>query len=96
MALNQRSGVILDVQIQNFGALAPETRHSFHFQKIPRGLNINTFLEKLARGFLLHFFSFKNYFFLPWTSGVLVFEEKPPQKLFDPKKVRFWVLKQQP
>ena len=38
-ALNQRSGIILEVQIQIFGA-----RQSFHFFKISGGLNINIFL----------------------------------------------------
>ena len=85
MALNQRSGVILEVQIQNFGALAPETRHSFHFQKIPRGLNINIFLEKLARGFLLHFFSFKNYFFYPEKAGFWFLKKNPPKNCLTPK-----------
>ena len=37
-AFNQRPGMILEVQIQIFGA------QSFHFQKIPGGLNISIFL----------------------------------------------------
>ena len=40
-ALNQRSGMILEVQIQIFGTPAGQ---SFHFQKILGGLNINIFL----------------------------------------------------
>ena len=36
--------MILEVQIQNFGAPA---RQSFHFQKIPGGLNINIFLKTM-------------------------------------------------
>ena len=35
---NQRSRMILEVQIQNFGV-----RQSFHFRKIPGGLNITIF-----------------------------------------------------
>ena len=35
---NRRSGMILEVQIQNFG------RQSFNFRKIPGGSNINIFL----------------------------------------------------
>ena len=41
-ALNQGSGMILEVQIQIFGAHAAK----FHFQKIPGGLNINIFCVK--------------------------------------------------
>ena len=85
MALNQRSGVILEVQIQNFGALAPETRHSFHFQKIPRGLNINIFLEKLAQSFLLHFFSLKKKIFYPEKAGFWFLKKNPPKNCFSPK-----------
>ena len=40
---NQRSDMIFEVQIQSFGA-----RQSFHFQKIPGGLNINIFFGKLV------------------------------------------------
>ena len=40
------SGMILEVQIQNFSLLA---RQSLYFQKIPGGSNINIFLWKLAR-----------------------------------------------
>ena len=42
LAFKKRSGMILEVQIQNFGTL---TYQSFHFQKIPGGLNINIFCE---------------------------------------------------
>ena len=38
-AFNQRPGMILEVQIQIFGA------QSFHFQKIPGGLNIKIVRE---------------------------------------------------
>ena len=41
LAFKKRSGMILEVQIQNFGTLAYQ---SFHFQKIPGGLNIDIFL----------------------------------------------------
>ena len=78
-ALNQISGMILEVQIQMFGALVCQ---SFHFQKIPGGLNINFFLWKSAWSFLLHWrsyaqtnFSFKNYLFI-----------------LTPEKARFWFL----
>ena len=37
---NQRSGIILEVQIRSFGARA---RQSFRFQKIPGALIINIF-----------------------------------------------------
>ena len=47
---NQRSGMILEVQFQNFGAGVKV----FIFKKIPGGPNINFFLSKLARSFLLH------------------------------------------
>ena len=66
-ALNQRSGQILEVQIQIFDA-----QKSFNFQKNPGGLNINIFLWKSIWSFLLHKitkaekirnFSFKNYLF---------------------------------
>ena len=41
---NQRSGMILEVQIQIFGARARAHSHqSFHFQKIPGGPNISIF-----------------------------------------------------
>ena len=40
---NQRSRMILEFQIHNFGA--PACAASFHFQKIPGGPNINTFCE---------------------------------------------------
>ena len=40
MALCQRPGIILEVQIQIFGV----PRQSLNFQKIPGGLIINTFL----------------------------------------------------
>ena len=79
-ALNQRSGMILEVQTQNFGRT--RGRQSFHFQKIPGGLNINIFLWKSAWSFLLHWrsyaqtnFSFKNYLFI-----------------LTPEKARFWFL----
>ena len=39
---NQRSGMILEVQFQNFGAHAHQ---SYYFQKIPGGPNINIFCE---------------------------------------------------
>ena len=41
LAFKKRSGMILEVQIQNFGSLAYQ---SFHFQKTPGGLNIDIFL----------------------------------------------------
>ena len=43
---NQRSGMILEVQIQNFSA-----SQNFHFQQIPGGLNIDIFWWKLAWSF---------------------------------------------
>ena len=45
--------MILDVQIQKFGALA-QPRQSFPFQKIPGGPNINIIFWKLAWCFLIH------------------------------------------
>ena len=42
---NQSSGMILEVQIQNFSALALGAHQSFSFQKIPGGPNINIFCE---------------------------------------------------
>ena len=46
---NQKSGMILEVQIQNLGERAcgasAHARQSFHFQKMPGGLNINIFCE---------------------------------------------------
>ena len=44
-ALNQRSGIVLEVQIQIFGARVAQTRQSFHFLKIQGSLNINIFDE---------------------------------------------------
>ena len=38
---NQRSRMVLEVQIRSFGA---HVGQSFHFQKIPGGPNINIFL----------------------------------------------------
>ena len=61
------------------------SRQSFHFQKIPQGLNINIFCENLHEASFYikqqvqFFFSFKN-LFLPLKSAFLVFEENPPQK----------------
>ena len=51
--------MILEVQIQNFGAStrgarrgAPaHARQSFHFRKIPGGLNINIFCENWYKAF---------------------------------------------
>ena len=48
---NQRSGMILEMQIQIFAAHA---RQIFHFQKIPGGPKFFIFLWKLAWSFLLH------------------------------------------
>ena len=48
-ALNQRSGMILEVQIQIFSTCTAK----FSFKKIPVGLNINIFLWKSAWSFLL-------------------------------------------
>ena len=45
-ALNQMSGMILEVQIQIFGLRAHQ---SFDFQKIRGGLNINNFFVKIGR-----------------------------------------------
>ena len=46
---NQRLGMILEVQIRSFGTSAWRAQahacQSFHFQKIPVGLNINFFLK---------------------------------------------------
>ena len=52
-ALNQRSRIILKVQIQ-FWARVGARAAKFSFSKIPGGLNINIFLWKLAWSFLLH------------------------------------------
>ena len=46
-ALNQRSGLILEVQIEIFSSrrATAHAQQSFHFEKIPGGLNINIFCE---------------------------------------------------
>ena len=44
-ALNQMSGMILEVQIQIFGARRHMSASKFQFLKIPGGLNINSFGE---------------------------------------------------
>ena len=80
--------MILEVQIRSFGAgarRAPAHEHqSFHFQKIPGGLNINIFLKigiklpftiKYKRRNTNFKFEFQNYF------------------IFTPEKARFWFLK---
>ena len=70
---NQRSGMILKVQIRSFSAPV-HTHQSFNFQKILGGLNINIFGGKLVQSFLLQqstnaeiqiwYLSFKTFFFL--------------------------------
>ena len=81
---NQRSGMILEVQIQNFGARST-CSPKFSFSKNSRGLKIPIFFVKI--GMKLPFtiknkgihtnlrFAFKNYF------------------IFIPEKASFWFLK---
>ena len=80
--------MILEVQIQNLGVRAlgapVNTRQSFHFWKIPGGLNINIFCEnwyeassynkKQTQKYEFKF-EFQNYF------------------IFTPEKAHFWFLK---
>ena len=76
---NQRSGMILEVQIRSFGA-----RQSFHFQKIPGGLNINIFFENW----------YKASFYNKVQKQKYKFEIRLLKStILDPQKVRFWVLK---
>ena len=83
--------MILEVQILIFGAPA-HVRQSFHFQKIPWGLNINIFCENRHEAFFYIKKQTQKYKFEirvlkttildPRNSAFLVFEEKPPQKNF--------------
>ena len=80
-ALNQRSGMILEVQIQ-----------SFHFPKIPGGLNIKFFCEnRHEASFYIKEQMQENKFEIsvlkttildPRKSAFLVFDEKPTNKFF--------------
>ena len=75
--------MILEVQIQIFSALA-HAWQSFHFQKIPRGLNINIFCENLHEAsFYIKEQTQKNKF------EIWVFKTT----ILDPRKGRFWFLK---
>ena len=61
------------------------SRQSFHFQKIPQGLNINIFCENLHEASFyikkqVHiFFSFKN-LFLPLKKRIFGFLKKTPHR----------------
>ena len=87
-ALNQMSSMILEVQIQIFGARAAK----FSLSKIPGGLNINIFGWKSTWSFLLHWrtntekqirnLSFKNYHFGPQKKRVFGFWWKTHKKIF--------------
>ena len=82
---NQRSGMILEVQIRNFGARAGARASKFSFSKNSRGFKYQYFFLKI--GMKLPFtikykrrntnfkFEFQNYF------------------IFTPEKARFWFLK---
>ena len=83
---NQRSVMILEVQIQIFGEHAPcapaHARQSFHFQKIPEGPNINHFLWKLAWSFFYFKEQMKKYKF-----EILLLKST----ILDPQKEHFWL-----
>ena len=87
---NQRSSIILEVQLQN----SAQGRQSYHFQKIPRGPNINLFFENWHEAFFYIKEQKQKYKFkigLLKSTGtildtpkraILVFEENPPKKYF--------------
>ena len=81
--------MILEVKIQNFGARKCGGRQSFHFRKIPGGLNINIFFEdwyeassynkKQTQKYEFEIWVSKLFYFYPQKSPFLVFEEKHPK-----------------
>ena len=88
MALNQRSGMILEVQIQILGARAAK----FSFLKNSRGLNINIFFVNISMKLpftsktnaekQIQNLSFKNYYFGPPKKRVSGFWRKTPKFFF--------------
>ena len=87
-ATNQRSGIILEVQIRSFGARAGARASKFSFSTNSRGLKYQYCLVKIGTKLPLTIknkrrntnlkFEFQNYF------------------IFTPEKARFWFLKKHP
>ena len=72
-----------------FACTPQHARHSFHFQKIPGGLNINIFWENWHKASFYNFFWVLKTICFTLEKRVLVLEEKHPKKLFDPQNSQF-------
>ena len=92
---NQMSGMILEVQIQNFGVHAPANARlstcasQFSFSKNLGGLNINIFCENWHQASFYIFLSFKNIFFNPRKAGFWFLKKNPAKNCLTPKIAHF-------
>ena len=87
---SQRSGMILEVQIQSFSARAGARTSKFEFSINSRGLKYQYFLVKIGMKLPFTIKKTRNtnlrvsklFYFTPPKSAFLVFEEKHPNKMF--------------
>ena len=90
LALNQRSGMILEVQIQNFGARAPEHKRAtvFIFKKF-QGAQILIYIWKNWHKASFYIFLVLKTIFFTLKKRVFGFWRKTPPKIVFPQNSAF-------